>query len=141
MPNLHPNHIAANERQRALKEAELEAKRKSARDRDAFWCVVIILGLGLGAYTLYTENQKDNAYADAVATKWSNWVAYRDVNCKPVEQMFGLVVGQGKFQSIDNATVYECNSGMRYLISKNAEASILAKRGKLEFIPDVPPAK
>lgn len=141
MTNKPPNNITDHDRQQAIIAAECEAKRIAARDKNTFWVIIIVLGLGMVSYVRYTEHQKEVIKDNLVSTKWAKWVAYRDANCKPVEQMFGLVVGHGKFQSVDNATVYECTSGMRYLISRNAEQNILACRGDPAYIPDVPPIK
>lgn len=137
MANNHPNHIAANERQRAIRAAEREAIRVSRRNKKLFWVFVIIGLVGWFIHTFQSSVAEHDAQQAVAMAKWNKWVKYRDANCKQVEQMKGLVVGQGKFATVDNATVWECNSGMRYLVADSTESNVMDNRGQVQFIPDV----
>ncbi len=137
MANMHPNHIAANARQQAIKAAEREAIRTARRNKKLFWVFIIVGGIGGLIHLVQESNKEKDAEQAITMAKWNKWVAYRDANCKQVEQMKGLVVGQGKFATVDNATVWECTSGMRYLISENVEWRIRNYQGNSSFIPDV----
>jgi hypothetical protein len=82
----------------------------------AFWAS-IFCGI---AYCIHDDNVQSAILEKQARKEWSDWVVYRDANCRVVEKMYGFSESSGKFHQDDNATVYDCG-GMKYVVSESVE--------------------
>jgi hypothetical protein len=111
-------------------------KQNEKLDNRIMWSIFLCVGIFI-AFMLYCDSKNSDEYDILVQQKYSKWINYKDLNCKVVEHMMGLSMNSGKYTSNDNATVYDCKNGIRYVVSELAENRIKNhQHGDLSFIPD-----
>lgn len=114
-----------------------EAVRLAKRKSTIQWILWPTVVIGTCWFFINGSNEAAERRNQAVQAKYSKWLAFRDTNCKVAEKAHGISVQSGKFASKDNATVYACNDGVKYVISESAEYDIRRGEGQLGHIPDI----
>lgn len=115
------------------RQARNEQAKKNARNSKISWIVgIVLLGLFL-TYMTHVDNVRQEEESALINAKWNKWVAYRDLNCKVTEKLYGMPMQSGKSSYVDNATVYVCKDSMKYVVSQSVEE----KRNSLDSIPEV----
>lgn len=127
-----------SKRSEAIISAGERRARNAASVRSIVWAFVWIVIFGTVGTAIHNGLVKAENDQALVKAKYAKWLAYRDSSCVPIQQMLGIVVGEGKFAHEDNAMVWQCKNGMQYLISRNAEHNIGINNGQLDQIPTVP---
>lgn len=119
---------------RARKEEEARLVKRRSTIQWLFWPTLIF---SLCGFAIYKSNEDRDRNNQAVQAKYSKWLAYRDTNCTVAEKAHGISVQSGKFATKDNATVYACTDGVKYIISESSEQDIRRGIGQLDAIPDI----
>lgn len=122
-------------RMRKADEAEKARNdKRKTKGKIALWVAVLV-----GGWLLidHIDDKQAAAYDAQVQAKYAKWVAFREANCKVSEKVYGLSMTSGKFSSNDNAVVYECKDGIKYMMSQKVEEAIKAGHGNVSFIPEV----
>lgn len=121
-----------------IRKAEEQANAKIAKWMYmSKWILFLAVLVGAWIWIDHIHDTQEAAYNAEVEAKYAKWTAFRDANCKVVEKVYGLSMTSGKFSSNDNAVVYECNNGIKYMMSQAAEQAVKAGRGNASFIPEV----
>ena len=94
-----------------------------------FWKImtpILATLLVMAAYSIDSDKKKTDNEKVIATQKWNEWVSYRDKNCHVSEKLYGLSMTSGKFHQDDNATVYECNDGVKYVVAQSIESAAVS---------------